>query len=399
MTQEYGSERDSGEEPVVARQPEPSVERSDGLAGTGLPDDRRPAWRAALPRLLAVYLLSRVLVLLVAGALTAIPVTYHGDTWTDRPILSVLTGSDAVYYLGIAAEGYHVEAVKGAFYDWVFFPLYPAVVRVASIATLGDIALAGVLVANLAFLAALLVFYALSVRHLGRETALRAAGFLVLAPGAVAFTMAYTDSLFFLAGVGAMLAAERRRWPLAGLLYGMAALTRLPGVLLGIPLLLVMLQANGWRPTRAIAWLAPGPLALIGFAAWLGATVGDPLGFLTGQAAWVIAPTIGGGSAAPRFDPLPMLLIATLLGYTFLLVYLRPDRIALPYAALTLLALLTVVASLRLQSVARYLAVAWPFAWILANRQAAWFRESWPYLTAGLFTLHAVLHFTQAMAP
>ena len=361
--------------------------------------DRTPDWRGALPRLLAVWLLSRLLVLLVAGALTAIPVAHHGDTWTDRPILSALTGSDAVYYLGIAAEGYHVEPVKEAFRDWVFFPLYPAVVRLASLVTLGDIALAGVLVSNLAFLAALVVFHALSIRHLGRERALRAAGFLALAPGAVAFTMAYTDSLFLLVGVGAMLAAERRRWALAGLLYGLAALTRLPGILLGVPLLLVMLQASGRRPTRAIAWLAVGPLALAAFAGWLGATVGDPLGFLTGQAAWAIAPVLGNAAAAPRFDVLPLMLVATLLGYTFLLVYVRPDRIALPHAAVTVLALVTVIASLRLQSVARYLAVAWPFAWILANRQGAWFRDAWPYLTAGLFTLHAFLHFTQALAP
>jgi hypothetical protein len=356
-------------------------------------------WREALPRILAVFLVSRLLVLLVAGSLLAIPVDHDPDTFTDRPILAALTGSDAVYYLGIAADGYHAEAIKDGYHDWAFFPLFPVVVRAVSLLTLGDVALAGVLASNLAFLAALIVLHALAVPYLGRERSVRALALLTLAPGAVAFAMAYSDSLYLLLAAGAFLAGERRRWAVAGLLYGLASLTRLPGVLVGLPLAILLLQSTGWRPDRRLAWLAAGPAALAGFAAWQGSVLGDPLAFLHAQGAWAIAPIVGGGSTSVQVDVLPILLVATLLFYTFLLVYLRPDRIPLPYAVLTLLSLGTVIASLRLQSVARYLAVAWPFAWILAGRRAAWFSDAWPYLTAGLFTLHALVHFTQALAP
>jgi hypothetical protein len=348
----------------------------------------------------AVYILSHLLVLLVAGALTAIPLDYARATWTDRPILNVLTGSDSIYYLGIASEGYHLGPVRlGVYYDWVFFPLYPAVVRIASFLTFGDVALAGVLVSNVAFAAALLALYALSVRHVGHEVAVRAAVFVALAPGAVAFSMAYSDSLFLLLSVGAFLAAERGRWSVTSLLYGLAALSRLPGVLLGLPLLLLLIRGSDGRPGRSILWLASGPLALVAFAAWQGVALGDPLAFLRAQAAWAIAPALGNATAPARLDVLPAMLIVILLFYTFLLVYFRPDRIPLPHVLLAVLALVTVVASLRLQSVARYVAVAWPFAWVLANRKAAWFRDLWPAATAGLYTLHAFLHFTQAMAP
>ena len=47
--------------------------------------------------------------------------------------------------------------------------------------------------------------------------------------GAVAFGMAYTDSLFLLLAAGAFLAGEQRRWWLMALLYGLASLTRLQG--------------------------------------------------------------------------------------------------------------------------------------------------------------------------
>ncbi len=356
-------------------------------------------WREALPRLLAIFLVSRLLVLLVAGSLLAIPVGHDPDTWTDRPILAALTGSDAVYYLGIAADGYHEEAIRDGYHDWAFFPLFPIVVRAVSLVTLGDLAVAGVLASNLAFLAALLVLHALAVPYLGRERSIRALGLLALAPGAVAFAMAYSDSLYLLLAAGAFLAGERRRWGVAGILYGLASLTRLPGVLIGLPLAILLLQSSGWRPDRRLAWLAAGPAALAGFGAWQGRALGDPLAFLHAQGAWAIAPLVGGESAPAQLEVLPLLLVATLLAYTFLLVYLRPDRIPLPYAVLTILSLGTVVASLRLQSVARYLAVAWPFAWILAGRRGAWFVDAWPYLTAGLFALHAFLHFTQALAP
>ena len=45
------------------------------------------------------------------------------------------------------------------------------------------------------------------------------------------------------------------------------------------------------------------------------------------------------------------------------------------------------------------LAVAWPFDWLLANRRAAWFQLTGLAAFAALFVIHAVLNFTQALAP
>ena len=60
--------------------------------------------------------------------------------------------------------------------------------------------------------------------------------------------------------------------------------------------------------------------------------------------------------------------------YTFLLVYFRPDRIPLPYATVAVLAIATVFISTSWMSSPRFLAVAWPFAWVLANRRSRWGR-------------------------
>lgn len=374
---------------------------------------RSMRWRDAGVAIAALFVITRGALILTALFLeNSIPLSYHGPTYATGSLLTSLTGSDSVYLLGIAAQGYHAEPVYQAFRDWAYFPLYPLVTRVFSILTLGNIAVAGVLVSNLAFVAALAVLYRLSMIYLDHDRAVRSLAFVALAPGAVAFAMAYSDSLFLLLAAGAFLAAEQRRWWVMALLYGLATLTRLQGILLGIPLAILIAGANmptaaGWRSlvawrTPRLAWLATGPLAFGLFGAYLGTTFGDPLGMFTAQKAWSQIgqePTGPVTAVLDRFDPIVILLVGLVCLYVFLVVFLRADRVPAPYAALALISLVVAVASGRLQSMGRFLAVAWPFSWALANRRAAWFELAGLAAFAALFVVYAVLNFTQALAP
>jgi Dolichyl-phosphate-mannose-protein mannosyltransferase len=362
-------------------------------------------WREAAAAITALFVISRGALILIATFLERnIPLAYHGPTYSSAPILSSLTGSDSVYLLGISAQGYHAEPISKGFLDWAFFPLYPIVTRAVSFLTFGDVAVAGVIVANVAFIAALVVLYRLTVPHLGHETAVRSLAFVALAPGAVAFAMAYTDSLFLLLAAGAFLAAEGRRWPWMAVLYGLASLTRPQGILLGLPLLVLVVQASGgWRTPR-LAWLAAGPVAFAAFGAYLGATFGNPFGMFAAQQAWTDIGQSGSGpnGAIPvldRFDPLVLLLVAVLVFYTFLLVFRRADKLPLAYIVLAIVAVVTPLASLRLNSSARFMATVWPFAWILARRRAPWFELVGLAAFGALFVMYAVLNFTQALAP
>jgi hypothetical protein len=373
-------------------------------------------WREALIAIAALFLVSRGLLVLVALVLeNDIPLAYHGPTYATGPLLTSFTGSDSIYLLGIAAEGYHDAPVAQAFRDWAFFPLYPLVTRVVSILTLGNVAVAGLLVANVAFIGALVVLYALSMRHLDHETSVRSLAFVTFAPGAVAFALAYTDSLFLLLAAGAFLAAERRQWSLMALLFGLASLTRLQGVLLGIPLAVLIAAAddpNGWRSMAGwrsprLLWLAAGAIGFGLFAAYLGWAFDDPLGMFTAQQAWsnIGKPETGDTTAVlSRFDPIVLLLVAVLCAYLLLLGFLRWDRLKAPYASLGLVMFAGTFGSMFLnatliQSFARYMAVVWPFSWVLAKRRAAWFQLTGIAALAGLFVVYAVLNFTQALAP
>ena len=336
-----------------------------------------PEWRWALPRILGLFVATRLLLLAIAiAAETTQASPAAGLRWSDAPLLASLTSWDGRYYLGIATSGYHAAPVFGPFVDYVFFPLYPALVRVASVLTLGSIDLAGVLVANACLGLALVALYALSIRHLSRDAALRALVFLCLAPGAVAFGLAYTDSLFLLLAVGAFLAAETRRVALMGLLFALATLTRPPGILLALPLLVLILRDPALRARRAWAWLVLGPIALAGFVAFTWALTGDALAIVRGQAIWsqpglaVTLPQPDGSTYVWTGGPLwiGLVWLGCIAFYGVLLAYFRRDRISAAYGAVAILALLEIVAAGRIRSAPRYLATAWPFDWVLARR-------------------------------
>jgi len=376
-------------------------ERVDDATGRHHAHGQSSSIRDALPALLAIFLATRLLLLLVAVLAEVLGLAGAGPAYDERPILRALTSWDAVYYLGIAAEGYHGQPVQADYVDWVFFPLFPALVRLVAV-PLGDIAVAGVIVANAAAFGASIVLYVLARPYIGHGRALRSVLLVSIAPGAVAFGLAYSDSLFLLLAAGAFLAAERRRYVAMAVLYALAALARPPGILLVLPLAALLLRQLGARPSAPWAALAGGPLALVGFSLYQGAVLGDPLAWLNGQAAWA-PPSQGGSPSVVTEGPVQAALIALLLGilllYVPLLVLMRRDPVPLPHALVAVVAFATVFLSGQFVSSPRFLAVAWPFGWVLASRTDFAGRNLWPPLSAGLFVLFGVLHVTHLLPP
>ena len=388
-----------------------------GLRPAASPRLRDIDWRWALPRIALLFLATRLLVLVVAVAVeTTQPPPPDGVAVDDRAILSSLTVWDGTYYIGIADAGYHADPDFGP--DYAFYPGYPVAVKATSLLTFGDSSLAAVLAGNAAFLLALVVLFALSVRHLTPERALLSLWFLSLAPGAVAFALSYSDSLFLLLAVSAFLAMEVRRPWLAGFLFALATLTRAPGILLGLPLLLMLVERDGIRPTRAWIPLLLAPLALAIYFGYLWWLTGDPLAAVSAQSSWspdasAAASTVGdaatgSGSTSHGNDSLalgvaPPWVMALWLDLsrstpsyssTFDMIGSRPA-----YWLASALSVATVFASGTLMSTPRFLAVAWPFDWVLASRGSRLGRA----LVLGVFaTLHVALlwlAFTWRLAP
>jgi hypothetical protein len=176
----------------------------------------------------------------------------------------------------------------------------------------------------------------------GHAVALRAAWFLLIFPTAFFLHIGYTEALFLALALGSFLAARTDRWWLAGLLGGLAALTRVSGLVL-IPAL-VAEAATQWFDQPAgerrfrWRWLAIG-LVVAGFAVYLGlnqAVYGDPLRFLAVQRDhWdkALAPPWEGIRVALSFFERGDIEIALLYGATELL-FVAIGVAATVYAAL-----------------------------------------------------------------
>jgi hypothetical protein len=187
---------------------------------------------------------------------------------------------DSVFFLRIAEHGY--DAASGA--AAAFYPLYPALVGILGRAFLGHYVLAGIVVSLAAALGAFLGFHRLAEERLGAQGARRAVLYLAVAPMAVFLQAVYSESLYLLLTVAAFALAERRRWLPAGVVVGLAILTRVFGVALLPALALLAWRAPDRR--RALVSLAAAPALFSLYPLYLWHRLGDPWAFAHAQDLW-----------------------------------------------------------------------------------------------------------------
>jgi hypothetical protein len=163
----------------------------------------------------------------------------------------------------------------------VFFPLYPWLVAAVN-AVIGAPVAAAFVVSTVASLFVAPLLYRLVAVDCGPHIGRWAAGLLLVFPTAYFLHIGYTESLFLALAFGSMWMARTDRWWGAGLLGGLAALTRANGLVL-IPALAVEAWLQ-WRQHRRleVGWVAALGGVAIGFVVYLGvnlAVYGDPLAF------------------------------------------------------------------------------------------------------------------------
>jgi hypothetical protein len=176
---------------------------------------------------------------------------------------------DSIHYLSIAQHGY-ADATSTAFY-----PLYPMLVRLLGYVVRSDV-VAGIVISLVALGAALVLLHRLTALELGQRAADITVGLVAFAPLSLFFSAVYTESLFLALSVGSVYAARRGRWKLACGLGGLAAATRVTGVGLAIPLLLMYVRQRRGLD-RGVLWLAAVPA---GLASYLGFLAFKGYGFL-----------------------------------------------------------------------------------------------------------------------
>ena len=273
-------------------------------------DARRALWHSAAWRdVWPVFFVSRLLVFAVAALAVAVigdepvadrreaPLGYMHpfDSWplggALDAVLTPLANFDSVWYLAIAQDGYEPETLPGnAGSKYAFFPLYPLLVRVASVTgSAATTMIAAYVVSAVACLVALLLLHRLTTLELGSRYARTAVLLMAFAPVSYLLSAPYTESLYLALTLGAFVAARERRWALAGLLAAASSATRNTGVLIVIPLVLMYINDLPredrwrWRPRADALWIALAPAGLIAFSAYLAVVAGDPLAWRESQ--------------------------------------------------------------------------------------------------------------------
>ncbi len=169
--------------------------------------------------------------------------------------MGMLTQWDGNWYLSIASHGYHFSTEHQS--NMGFFPFYPMLVKLMSYA-ISNMAIAGVVTANLCLLVAGFLLYRLvSMDHTDQKVPRAAVIFLMFSPVSFFFSSAYTESTFVMLVVGAFLAARQRKWLIAGLLGMMASATRQVGLLLTIALFVEYVCQSWEEGTRLRALISP----------------------------------------------------------------------------------------------------------------------------------------------
>jgi len=189
---------------------------------------------------LLTYAVAQLLVLVVAGAeATLAHVSMTGE----------LTRWDGHWYLDLANHGYP-SAIPNTSSTLGFMPGYPLLIRAVRGLWSIPAVPAALLLARAGGLVSTLLVKQLTSLWWGDQSGQRAALLYAVFPGALVFSMAYSDGVFLALVLACLLALEHRRWLLAGLLGAAATVTGADGAIL----VLAVATAAGLHAWRGRVW-------------------------------------------------------------------------------------------------------------------------------------------------
>jgi len=348
---------------------------------------RKPAGKLAaggrdLSEVAFLFLLSRVLIVLVG--FIAIGTLVHGPylpdwSYSGNPVQDVIRMGvrfDSGWYLTIVRDGYSYDPAKVS--NIVFFPLYPLAVSLFGYVGLPD-EVAGLLISNLCALGFSLMLFKLLSLDFSPSDSKRAALYVLIFPVSFFFSAVYAESLFLFLTVSSFYFARKSNWLAAGVLGGLAALTRGPGFLIFLPLAFEYLEQKRFdlrqvRPNALALLLVP--LGTLLFMAYCQAQFGDALAFSHNIVVWNGPHALGLKSLdlfstffrqSPKEAPFPM-------NYVYLSTALSAIAISFAsfkflrksYAIYAVLLVFTAFSLGRLDAAMRYMAVIFPLFATLA---------------------------------
>ena len=215
---------------------------------------------------------------------------------------------DGVHYSAIASRGYIDEGR--------FMPTLPLLTHIVTLALTFStttqpysvaIFFVGMMVCGVASVLAFTALQRLLLQDFSAKTATQILIWLLAFPTAFIFATLYTEGLFLLWGVLSLWCARNKKWAWASVIVMLAAVTRLAGILLLIPVLYeyYVLEvrsaetARKWYSHTAVVWFLATPLLLLAYMYYNSVLWNDPLYFVNAHAALGNSREVSGLVAPP----------------------------------------------------------------------------------------------------
>lgn len=169
---------------------------------------------------------------------------------------------DGPHYLTIAEKGYVGTGLIQA-----YFPLYPLLIKYLNL-LVGNYLYSGLIISNLAFVAALYFFRQL-IRNQRKNNYFFPFAFLLLFPTSFYLGAYYSESLFLLLVILVFLNIHKQKWLKAAIFAGLASATRLVGGFLAPAIIWEYYQSlPDLQKKKAVTWfktIGLGIVSLFGF--------------------------------------------------------------------------------------------------------------------------------------
>ena len=324
---------------------------------------------SGLTEIILLFLVSRGVLTIVGVLSIALMGRMTGMRlgWEHPPYiwLDIWGQWDTGWYLDIAKNWYAVEAPYKNYYNYVFFPLYPTLIKLLG-AVIGNNFYAGLIISNAALLAAAILLYKLVEIDHDREVALNSVKYMFIWPTSFILSGVLSEAVFLMLVIGCFYLARKGKWLSVGIAGFFLSLARVNGVCVGIPLLYEYMKEKNFRLKGIrvnILALALLPLGLLLFCVYNYYLTGDFLAFVHAQSAWgrhlgnplmTLAYGIFGGAAKPIDTVQACFTVFTLAS---LAIFYR--RIPVSYLLFCLISIFLPL-STGLHSMPRYMVVLFP---------------------------------------
>lgn len=153
---------------------------------------------------------------------------------------------DTAHYIEIADQGYDFDPVNS-----VWPPLYPFLIKLITYITQNSL-LSALLISSLFTLLSFFMLYRYTSIRFNEYTAKKAVFYLAIFPTSFYLVAGYTESLFLFFSISVFYFLHKKEWLIAGLISCFAAMVRLQGIFLIIPIFIeLILQYKDDKDVKA----------------------------------------------------------------------------------------------------------------------------------------------------